>query len=198
MPFKALASNQYFAWVSWPTSKRQVHKTCIKLSKAASFYAEKDGRHIVGFKKNAKDAKLCALFLSEVKSIPGYLCMVSGEAQKIDWRLINVLECYSDGIASKNKKAYCYKEDDCDSLGHPGYRTNPVTLKKEPLNDTGDRTHFICPCRDLSPFLQLSRKSGVPLVDQVEATAKIKKQALCPLFDSKGFRELLPEPKAYW
>lgn len=198
VPFKALQSKQFFAWVSWPESKKAVHKTCIKMARRASFYAEKDGRHIVGFQKNRKDARLCPLFLNEVKRIPGYVCMVSGEPQKIDFRLINVLDCYSKGLTAKDQRAYCWVEDECDSLGFIGYHTDIETLKKVPNGPTGDRTHYICPCHDLSPFLQLSRRSGVKLIDQVDATSKRKKQALCPLFDLKGFRELLPEPKKYW
>ncbi len=123
---------------------------------------------------------------------------MSGQPEKINWRLLNVIDCFSNGMATRNRRAYCEVETETESGPYRGTRLNPVTLKNEPIGRVGDLVHCISPCRDLAPFLMLSLKAEAPLKDQMIAAATEKKQILCPLFDASRFRELLDKPKRYW
>jgi hypothetical protein len=199
---KSLQKPTLFCAVTWPHSKKAMHKACIKLAKYASVYSEVevDGalHYAVGFKKTARDARLCFLFLEKVKELKNYTCFISGQPEKITWRLLNVIECYSKALKTKNRQAYCQVETETESLPYRGMRMNIETLKYEPIGEVGEQIVCMSPCRDLAPFLMLSKKSGIPLVDQVVSAAHEKKQILCPLFKPNLFKELLSESKRYW
>lgn len=173
-----------FCVVRWPDSRRKANATALLTAEHASMFETiTEGKlktHFVAFAKNMKDAKLCAHFLNKVKTLD-YECFIAGEPQKIDWRLINIVQCYADALATSNHEAYCCVEHECDSH-----------------TKGGDTTKMIVPCRDLAPFLLLSRETNTPIQDQIEATAREKKQYLCPLFHANKFKLLLEQPKRYW
>ena len=182
---KALADPDLFIAARFFHQRSRAFKAAIKFAKKASFFLEtEDAQYLAGFKKTAKDAKLAYNFLEEIKGAKGLIVFVSGRPEKINWRILNVIDCYSKAMALKNTKAYCHVVSDA--------------LFDSPYNPSRDESSALCPCRDLEGFLRLTRRAKHSLLDQVRAAAEEKKQALCPLFRAEDFKELLPEPPKYW
>lgn len=201
-PIKDIQDPRIFMAARFRSSKKKAFSDCLALAKRASFFAEaeEDGvlYNYVGFDRSPKMAALIVPFLSSLKNLPGHLCFFEGQIEKVNWRLINVMECYSRGAKAKDQKAYCevYTER---LFEKPHFRlgVDMKTLQNE-LFDEDEETPAMCPCKEIEPFLMLSRKSPTPMINQIQALAEDKRINLCPLFNPDGFKEILPEPKKYW
>lgn len=130
-----------------------------------------------------KDALIAKALLEYTAGWKGTRVFVSGNECPSAFKVIRVLDCYSQAMHCKDPKAHCYVIDD-----HPVIR---AMKSMAALNMDGDtfeslrkQPQYLYPCRLIAIYnnvLQEGHPSSIP--DQIQATAVRHSCHWCPLFE---------------